>query len=80
LENGTRSPDGGIDFGFVLDPGVSMVIDPGMPEKAIAYNSDWLLSILASQRLQLIPPIRWGCWAGRQPAYSGQDILILEKN
>lgn len=79
LENGTRSFDGGINFGCVLDPGVSMVIDPITPEKAIAYRSDWLLSIFGSRRMQSIPPIRWGCWTGRQPSYSGQDILIFEK-
>src|SRR5260370_25548897 len=79
LENGTCSPDGGINFSYALDPGVSMVIDPIVPEKAIAYSSDWLLSIFRSQRMQLIPPIRWGCWAGRQAAYSGQDILIFQK-
>jgi ubiquinone/menaquinone biosynthesis C-methylase UbiE len=80
LESGTCSHDGGINFSCILEPGVSRVIDPTVPEKAIAYSSDWLLSILSSQNMQLIPPIRWGCWTGRQPAYSGQDVLILEKN
>ena len=79
LENGTRSPDGGINFSCVLDQGISMVIDPTVPEKAVAYSSDWLLSIFGLQRLQLIPPIRWGAWAGRQPGYSGQDVVIFEK-
>ena len=80
LENGARSYDGGINFSYVLEPRVAMTINPSVPEKAIAYSVDWLLSLFGSHHMQLIPPIRWGCWTGRHPAYSGQDILILGKS
>jgi len=37
------------------------------------------LTNLRRTKLELAQPIRWGSWSGREPAYSGQDVLILEK-
>jgi SAM-dependent methyltransferase len=79
IENGMHGVNPGLDFDYVLEPNIARVIDPTIPERAVAYNTDWLILQFETKLLQLVPPIRWGCWTGKQPAYSGQDILIFEK-
>jgi ubiquinone/menaquinone biosynthesis C-methylase UbiE len=80
LENGTRSADGSLDFRHSYDDdGNVRVIDTVVPERAVAYATDWLLSVFQACGLRLIPPVRLGSWTGRQAAYSGQDVLIVEK-
>lgn len=80
LDNGSRSPDGKINFSFPVegDP-VAFTLDKELPERAVAYRSEALIAIFQTHGLALIPPIRWGCWTGLLPSYSGQDILILQK-
>jgi SAM-dependent methyltransferase len=77
LDNGTQSPTG-LDFRHPLCESAK-VTDSTLPERAIAYTLDWLLGVAASHGIQLVPPVRWGGWTGRQPGYSFQDVLILEK-
>ena len=69
----------GLDFDSILEPDVARVIDPAIPEKAIAYSTPWLVSQFEAKQMRLVPPVRWGSWAGKQPTYSGQDILIFDK-
>ena len=78
IENGLRSPDWGLKFEYVLDE-VSFTTDPNIPEAAVAYSTDWLLDNFRRAHLEVAKPIYWGSWSGKQPAYSGQDLLILEK-
>jgi SAM-dependent methyltransferase len=79
LENGTIGVNAGLNFCSVLQPDIARVVDLDVPEKAVAYSSDWLSDVFREKGMRLVPPIHWGCWTGRQPAYSGQDVLILEK-
>lgn len=79
IENGTHGVNAGLDFDSIFEPNVARVIDPAIPERAVAYNTDWLVLQFDTKHLRLVPPIRWGCWTGKQPAYSGQDVLIFEK-
>lgn len=74
-----RGVNPGLDFDYILEPNIARVIDPAVPERAIAYSSEWLVSEFDAKQMRMMPPIRWGCWSGKQPAYSGQDILIFEK-
>ena len=80
LDKGSSSPDGKIHFSSRVEGDqFASILDKDLPERAVAYQSDSLTTIFQSHGLELIPPIRWGCWTGLQPAYSGQDILILQK-
>ncbi len=79
LENGTVGVNAGLNFSSVLEPHIARVVDIAVPEKAVAYTSEWLLHVFGKSAMRLVPPIRWGCWTGRQPAYSGQDVLIFER-
>jgi SAM-dependent methyltransferase len=80
LENGTRSPDAHLDFRHPCGGrDGAMVIDPVVPERAVAYHTDWVLSFCGGQRLRLVAPVHLGSWAGRPTAYSGQDVLIFER-
>ena len=80
LDKGSRSPDGKINFSARVegDP-LAWTLDKELPERAVAFRSDALIPIFQARSLALEPPIRWGCWTGLQPAYSGQDILIFRK-
>ena len=77
LDNGTHSPTG-LDFRHQLGE-MAKVTDPTLPERAIAYALDWVVGVAESHGIQLVSPVRWGGWTGRQPEYSFQDVLILEK-
>lgn len=78
IENGSHSANWGLQFKHLLDE-IAFTTDPSVPEAAVAYPTEWLLKNLRSAKLELAQPIRYGSWPGRQPAYSGQDVLILEK-
>jgi SAM-dependent methyltransferase len=78
-ENGTRSPDGGLNFAHRLSE-VSLTATPHVPEQAIAYNAEWLREVFGRGGLQVQEPIRWGNWTGRADCYSGQDVLIFRKS
>ena len=78
VDNGTRSADGKLDFSHILD-GVALTTNPSVPEEAVAYRSDWLLEAFRRSKLELLPPVRWGGWAGKEPGYSWQDVLVLQK-
>lgn len=78
VENGTRSSDGKLDFSHRLGS-IALTANSACPESAVAYRTDWLLEVFRQSRLELLPPVRWGGWSGRQSAYSGQDVLILQK-
>lgn len=58
---------------------VSRVINPHIPEEAIAYQEDFILDLYAKYGLQIMPPIRYGKWCGRTEFFSGQDIIIAGK-
>ena len=79
IENGSRSADWNLKFDHKLDE-VAFTSDPSVPEAAVAYPTGWLLDNLRRAKLELVLPIHKGSWSGKQPAYSGQDVLILQKN
>lgn len=79
IEDQRCSLDGSLNFDHELQTGIQ-TIDPALPERAIGHRSEWLLEVFQRYGLALVPPLRWGGWAGRQPAYSWwQDVLILQK-
>lgn len=78
IENGTSSADGKLCFSHGLG-NVALSIDPVVPENAVAYRTNWLLEVFRQARMELVSPVRWGYWTGKHPGYSGQDVVILQK-
>ena len=80
LDNGVRSPDGKMNFSYsVAGDADASSLDKNLPERAVAYKSDRVVALFERKGLKLSPPIRWGNWAGYQPGYSWQDIVIFQK-
>lgn len=53
------------------------VVDPQFPETAVGIPETKLLELCSRRSLNLVPPIHYGSWCGRNPAMSYQDILVL---
>lgn len=70
--------NGAFQFQHALD-GIALTTDAKNPEKAVAYPLNWLVEEMQRAKLRLTQPVRRGSWTGETPAYSGQDVLILEK-
>lgn len=49
------------------------------PEKAVAYNEEFIRELYARHKLNIIAPIHYGNWCGRRKYLSGQDIVLAEK-
>lgn len=77
-DSGTRSADGELVFVHPVSK-AALSVDRARPERAVAYNLDWLVAVFRRSGLELVPPVRWGGWSGKVPAYSGQDVLIFRK-
>ncbi len=60
---------------FVAFDDHSAVIDPSLPEEAIAYDAQWLERALRERGLGDYE-IHPGSWSGRDPATSYQDIVV----
>lgn len=59
---------------------VSMVQDLEVPEKAIAFEEEWVKAALNRAGLKLKDHIRFGEWVGRTKFYDYQDTLVLIKS
>lgn len=55
------------------------VVDPDLPEAAIAYDESYIREACAAGGLSLVEPIWYGSWCGRSIYLNGQDILLLRK-
>jgi SAM-dependent methyltransferase len=51
------------------------VIDPALPEEAVAFEEDWLLEALRAAGLDLVA-LHPGLWTGREEGLSFQDVVI----
>ena len=51
------------------------VVDPNLPEEAVAYEEDWLLEALRAAGLDLVA-IHSGSWTGRADGLSFQDLVL----
>jgi SAM-dependent methyltransferase len=73
---------------FVLDPDAPApalafgppvdgmaVVDPDLPEEAVAYEEEWLLEALRAAGLDLVA-LHPGLWTGRAEGMSLQDVVI----
>lgn len=64
-------------FQYELDG--CMTVDKGNPEAVIAYDEGRIRGMLAERKLDIVDPIRYGEWCGRETALSYQDILVAVK-
>lgn len=55
------------------------IIDPNIPEAAIAFEEDYIKTLLKRNRLKIEDPIYYGSWCKREDSLSAQDILIVKK-
>jgi SAM-dependent methyltransferase len=73
---------------FVLDPDAPApalrfvrtadgmaVVDPLLPEEAVAFDEDWLLEALRAAGLDLVA-LHPGLWTGRDEGLSFQDVVV----
>jgi len=66
----------GHGFPFVHEMAGAYVVDPRLPEAAVAYREQDLLAMLDSAGLELKAPIRYGEWSGRADGSWGQDTVV----
>lgn len=65
---------------FAHDYGTYRVVDPELPEAAVAYEEDYVLHLFERCGLQIGPGIHYGNWCGRSEHLDYQDILIASKS
>lgn len=65
------------DFRFPVANGAA--VSRSEPEKAIAFEEDFILELYRRAALAVLPPIRYGTWSGRADGLSGQDFVIARK-
>lgn len=50
------------------------------PESAVAYDEAFLRQLLGQWGLEIIEPVRYGTWSGRNDGLSYQDILLTRRS
>lgn len=53
--------------------------DNNIPESAIGFNEDYIKELFNNNELNLIQPIHYGSWCGRNSFVSYQDMIVAEK-
>lgn len=48
-------------------------------EAGVAYDAEWVLAHAAEVGLDLLGPVRWGRWSGRELGLSYQDVLVFRR-
>jgi SAM-dependent methyltransferase len=66
-------------YRFVHRFGDQRVINPRLPQAAIAYPEQQVHAWLKAFPLKLVDRVHYGNWCGRGQFTDGQDILIVEK-
>lgn len=57
----------------------SFTKDSNIPESAIGFNEDYIQELFDKNGLNIIHPIHYGSWCGRNNFISYQDIVVAEK-
>ena len=55
------------------------VSDRGIPETAVAYDETYILELYAKYGLDVVEPIHYGSWCGRERHLNYQDIVVAVK-
>ena len=60
--------------------GIYSIMDPEVPEAAIAFDEAWVRERYAAHGFRLADPIRYGTWSGGRPDGEGhQDAIVAER-
>lgn len=65
-----------------LEGGLARVKRLDRPEAMIAFDETWLRGICAEAGLDVVEPVRYGGWSGREstgPGFGNKDILVCER-
>ena len=71
--------EGKAQFAFAHDAGGCWTANKAVPEAAIAYAEPDLRRMPADAGLDVVEPIRYGSWCGRDNYTSGQDMVIVRR-
>jgi SAM-dependent methyltransferase len=55
------------------------VVDPVVPEKAVAHEEELVQRLFRQAGLRGLPPLRYGRWCGRVSGVTSQDIIVAER-
>ncbi len=67
------------ELDFPADFRSHRIQDPTRPERAIAYDAKFIVDLFEESGLNLVEPILWGSWSGRESFVSVQDIVVTER-
>jgi hypothetical protein len=59
--------------------GETMTISDIEPEQAIAYEEETVRRAVAERGLEIVEPIHFGSWSGRQMEVSYQDVVVATR-
>ena len=65
---------------FLSHEGNTWVIDPAVPESAVAFPDDSVREVFARHGLTIEEPIHRGSWSGRADSLSFQDLVIAVRS
>jgi len=71
--------DGESKLDFRYDAGGCLSISQDVPESAVAYDEDVIISLYHKTGLALDGPIRYGSWSGRRGGRRFQDIIVARR-
>ena len=58
---------------------ISFTKDNNIPESAIGFDEDYVKELFKKNGLNIIQPIHYGSWCGRNNFISYQDMIVAEK-
>jgi SAM-dependent methyltransferase len=74
-----RTREGTSPTRFDHDLGGCRVVDAKVPESAVAYREQDVRRMYGAHALEIVEPIRWGGWSGREEHLSSQDIVVAAR-
>jgi SAM-dependent methyltransferase len=66
-----------IDFRY--DFGVYRTKEKSVPEAAVAYQETFIRKLCRENGLEIVEPVRYGRWCGREDFLRYQDIVVIRK-
>jgi SAM-dependent methyltransferase len=64
---------------FPFDRGTHRVRYAEVPERAVAYDEEFVRSLYDRCAMKILEPINYGSWSGRIRYLTGQDLIVAEK-
>ena len=77
-EAGALLAEGKARLAFRPRDGICSLLEPGAPERAVAYDEAYVRDLLARSHLGIVEPVLAGSWCGRQTYLSYQDVIVAK--